>query len=296
MMLGFARIAKWLWPDQEDDLSCIEEETPRKAQKPVELSDAIPYLRKPRVYLTMPNFGSMMPEVAHSWYDLEWAANPRKISVPYRREVRMSSIVGSFNNLWADGLNQRDKDAVDYFAMQHNDVEPEAWWLDYCISELQMRNAGLISVVSPIKKHDEWLTTNAWGREDDIWYRRLIPMDEMLSYPVTFAPEQVAEPGEVMLFNTACWVADIRHPVWDEFLFKQYARFVKNDAGERECELMPEDWEMAHFCHTHKIPYLITRGVKLKHFGPEFWTNYVEGDSEGRNEPHRDSARNGVGT
>lgn len=240
------------------------------------LSDQIPYLRKPQVFLVMPNFGQMMPDVAHSWYDPEWAANPRKVAVTYRREVRMSSIVGSFNNLWAEGLNKRDKGEAEYFAMQHNDIEPDSWWLDYCLSELQMRNAALISVVSPIKKHDEYLTTNAWGREDDIWYRRLIPMAEMLSYPVTFAPEQVAISREVMLFNTALWVADIRHPVWDEFLFKQYARFVWNDDGERECELMPEDWELSHFCHSRKIPYLITRGVKLKHFGPEFWANYEE--------------------
>lgn len=226
----------------------------------------------------MPNFGPMQPDVAHSWYSEEWPANPRKIDIVARREIRMSSIVGGFNNLWIEAINLRNEGKVDYFAMQHNDIEPESWWLDTLMAEMTSRNAGLISVVSPIKSHDRKLTTNAWGCEDDIWARRLITVEEMRRFPSTFAPEQVCEPGQVMLINTALWLADIRSPVWDDFVFKQYARFVPGEDGRLECELMPEDWELAHFCHSRKIPYLVTTKVKLKHFGMEYWTNYPEPD------------------
>ncbi len=225
---------------------------------------------RPKVFLGMPNFGPMQPDCAAAWYTPGWAANRKSIDLVERREIRQSSIVGSFNWLFGRALDLRDQGKVTHFAMCHNDVEPPSWWIDDLYAIQQQRSAVLVSAIVEIKSHERLDVSCGAARRDDPYERRRFTLDELAALPVTFGNEHLP-PEEFLLINTGLWIADIRSPVWDDFVFTQSGRFGRNEAGERVWQLLPEDWELSRWLTERNLPYLATRAVKPKHHGPDWW-------------------------
>jgi len=236
---------------------------------------------KPRVFLGMPSGAPCPDDVAMTWHDPIWCCDPRKTTLIEKRQWRQSSIVGGFNALWGRALDLRDQGKVSHFAMQHADAEPESWWIDTLLGLLRQRNLAAIFTVMAIKYHraglswEEQEVSSGAAKRNDRFDRRRFTWGDLARMPQTFTNQHVP-PDEYVLPNTALWVADIRHPIWDDFLFTQDGRFIRGESGERTFELQPEDWELGRWMTERGIPYGCTTAVKCKHHGPDTWPNFDE--------------------
>src|SRR5678816_3728830 len=51
----------------------------------------------------------------------------------------------NYNMLLCDALNLRDNDGITWFAMLHDDVQPEPYWVDTLINEAEKYHADFMS-------------------------------------------------------------------------------------------------------------------------------------------------------
>lgn len=180
-----------------------------------------------------------------------------------------SVLTHSFNQAWAGVLDMRDSDVpVKYFAMLHDDIAPEPWWVDILIDELERLAADVVSAVVPIKGPDG--TTSTAVDTGDIWLPRRLTMTEVMDLPETFGAEDVGGP---LLLNTGCWVADITKPWVDEVCFDFLNRIRRTSSGLRVAECVPEDWLNSHRLNELGCKLYATRKVKLEHHGNGFADN-----------------------
>jgi SAM-dependent methyltransferase len=133
-----------------------------------------------------------------------------------------SLLADAFNVHWKTALNlQLQGRPVKYFAMLHDDVVPEDFWLDKLLDELEATGADLVSAVVPIKD-PRGLSSTALDDPDDPWetYRRLT-MYEIHQLPETFTagdcrlfmdPRLVEYKVRPLLVNTGCWVCRMDRP------------------------------------------------------------------------------------
>lgn len=169
----------------------------------------------------------------------------------------------AFNQAWAGVLNLRDQGVnLRYFAMIHDDIAPEPWWLDKLIGELERTGADAVSAVVPIK--DEKGLTSTAVYTGDIWLPRRITMREAMELPETFSAEDAGGP---LLLNTGLWVADITKPWADEICFDFMNRIRRTSTGERVAECVPEDWLNSHRMNELGCKLMATRVVNLNHEG-----------------------------
>lgn len=228
-----------------------------------------------RVFLGSPGYGDQTAGAARGFWRATRLPDER-VMYAYRAG---SLLAANFNALWCDALNFVHRgQRVDYFAMQHADVEPQDWWLDTLIDEMESRDLDMLGVVVPIKD-PHGLTSLALDRPDgDTWrpYARLT-MTEVFRLPETFTSEDVGHP---LLLNTGLWVCrfdqswvkKVHFTINDRIVFhKQRDRYVP------ECE--PEDWYFSRLCHELKLRIGATRKISLKHRGPvDFPNTHAWGD------------------
>lgn len=224
---------------------------------------------KPRVILLLPrysdvSFGSAKAAIMATSGGVE--------QVGYIEGV-VSATPHNFNGLLAAALDMRDRGEATHVAMLHSDVAPEPGWLDVLWDELRSHRLDLISAVVPIKEPGRQRTSTAIGDEFDPWCpKRYILMGDRAGLPGTFATDDVCEPGEVLLVNTGCFLADLRRPYWDHFAFQFGCRITRRD-GRRIAQLNPEDWQMSRHLHAAGAPYGATWKVELVHHGAAEWPN-----------------------
>jgi hypothetical protein len=53
----------------------------------------------------------------------------------------------TFNQLWCEALNLRDEEGYTHFAMLHNDVVPELYWVDILMDEMCRHDLDCISAL-----------------------------------------------------------------------------------------------------------------------------------------------------
>lgn len=203
----------------------------------------------------------------------------------------------SFNECLAGALNQRDRGEATHMAMLHADIAAEVGWLDVLWSEMWIHGAAFMGTVVPIKAATG-RTSTAIGIEGDRWHvPRCIFLDDLARLPQTFGPEHACKPGEVLLANTGCWLADLRHPFWDWFAtvgqdgcsgFNIRSRLTgkKGLDGRHEwgVDTRSEDWELSHEMASFGVRYMVTQRVRLWHEGGGRWANHREqvvGDNSG---------------
>src|SRR5262252_6850045 len=132
-----------------------------------------------------------------------------------------SLLASNFNQLWCLALNHvHEGRPLEYFAMLHDDVGPEDFWLDKLIAELEDKQLDVLSVVVPIKD-SRGMTSMALQDPEDNWlpYCRLT-MHDVYALPETFTS---ADAGAPLLLNTGCWVCK-----WDQDWCRQL-HFEVND-------------------------------------------------------------------
>jgi len=220
-------------------------------------------LPRKTVLLGMPSHGDITPHAARALFR----------STAGRFDVHIMQQVGSLlaqnmNILWCEALNRaRSGPGCDYFAMLHGDCQPEDFWVDKAIDELEAKNLDVLGVVSPIKDQ-RGRTSIAMARPDGNTWRvhGRLTMKEVCRLPETFTSQDV---GYKILLNTGCWVCRFDERQMKKFHFEVNDRIIFNTTHNRympECE--PEDWNLSRCFHEYGLKVGATRKIKMGHRGP----------------------------
>src|SRR5262245_23187686 len=237
------------------------------------------------VCLGMPASNGMTGHAARGFYRStrgRLAVNARQVQPEELARVDLryqeSSLLAlNFNILWCWALNQAHKGGgCDYFAMLHADVEPEEFWLDLMVEELERVGVDVLAAVVPIKDGNG-TTTTALGRPDRRGTGRpyaRVTMHEVYRLPATFTAAAAGHPDKCLLINTGCWVCrfdlewckKLHFTVNDRIAFDR-----KADQFVAECE--SEDWFFSRLLEDLGRSVAATRIVSLGHRGPAVFTN-----------------------
>lgn len=186
-----------------------------------------------------------------------------------------SLLAYNFNRLWCQALNQSRRERIDYFAMLHNDIEPEAGWLDVLVDELEARGLDVLSAVVPIKDR-RGLTSTALARPDGNPWRvhTRLTMKEIFQLPETFTSDDVGYP---LLLNTGCWVCRFDESWASQVHFTINDR-IDFDPDRADTPYVPqvesEDWYFSRRCHELGLKLGATRKVRLFHYGDIGFDNH----------------------
>lgn len=220
-----------------------------------------------RIVLGMPGYGKMTAGASRGF----WRACA-DMSPVWNYYQNGSLLASNFNQLWCLALNLAHQgEDISYFAMLHDDISPEDFWLDKLIDELEDKELDLLGAAVPIKD-TRGLTSMALHREGDNWMPLCrLTMHDLHQLPETFTSADVGAP---LLLNTGCWVAK-----WNQEWCKQ-VRFEINDrivfnvpAGRYQAQTEPEDWFFSRICHDIGLKIGATRKVSLQHCGDMNFTN-----------------------
>jgi predicted O-methyltransferase YrrM len=177
-----------------------------------------------------------------------------------------SLLAANFNILWTTALNmQRAGIPLKYFAMLHDDIGPQDWWLDTLIEEMESRDLDMLGAVAPIKDMNGLTTTALDNLEGNTWSQQRLTMREVFALPETFTSEDVGRP---LLLNTGCWVCRF-DPSWNNKVY-----FTINDRivfdkriDSYVVQVESEDWFFSRLCHERGLKLGATRKVAIAHEG-----------------------------
>lgn len=197
-----------------------------------------------RVFLGMPGYGKQTASAGRAL----WRACRDDNSV-CRTYQPGSLLACNFNKLWCEALTMVHRgERVDYFAMLHDDIGCEDFWLDALIDELEAKNLDVLGVVVPIKDH-RGITSIALHHEGDNWNVDCrLSMHDVYRLPETFTSDDVG--GVPLLLNTGCWVAKWNQDWCRHVHFEINDRIVFDRAnnGYRP-EVESEDWFFSRQLH-----------------------------------------------
>lgn len=210
--------------------------------------------------------------IAAPGYGNQTAANGRAIWYARRDMSRVSVehlssslLAANFNGLWCSALNETvEGRELDYFAMLHDDVGPDDYWLDTLIEEMERCDLDILGVAIPIKDQ-RGLTSLAVDGGDNWKPKQRITIKELWSLPETFTSEDVGGP---LLINTGCWVCRF-DPEWARKVhFEINDRIiVSSSTGRYHAQCEPEDWYFSRLCHELGLKIGATRRVSCSHRG-----------------------------
>lgn len=180
-----------------------------------------------------------------------------------------SLLANNFNRLYCAALNLRSA-GMTHFAMLHDDILPEHFWLDKLMDQMNETRADVLSVVSPIKTK-QGLTSTALDT-DKYRPRRLTLKEIHKDYPETFTSDD-------LLLNTGCMLIDIRRPFADKVWFTIDDEIVCTE-GRFEPLVVPEDWNFSRMAKAHGAKLFATRSVKIRHQGFNDFPNSSWGTAE----------------
>lgn len=186
------------------------------------------------------------------------------------------------NGLWCNALSYMDQ-GLEWFAMLHSDIQPEANWIDVLIAEAEKYGADIMSAVVPIKS-EGGLTSTAIDDPDDPWtqYTR-ITLKQLWheKFPETFdakmasaalagLPDELAvkdAPASRLLANTGCFVARLNRPWNTKTFFQNHDTVMKCADGQYHAFAQPEDWVFSRNAAINGAKVMATRKLALTHRG-----------------------------
>lgn len=221
-----------------------------------------------RIVLGMPGYGKQTASAGRSlWH----AVRDRKtVTTIYQQG---SLLACNFNRLWCAALNMVHRgERVDYFAMLHDDIGCEDYWLDTLIDELEAKQLDVLGVVVPIKD-PRGLTSIALHHEGDNWETDCrLTMHDVYQLPETFTSGDLG--GLPLLLNTGCWVCK-----WNQDWCRQVC-FTINDRiifdvpqNMYRAQVEPEDWYFSRLLNELGLKIGATRKVPVKHEGETEFPN-----------------------
>jgi hypothetical protein len=231
------------------------------------------------IFLGMPGYGSQTAAASRAYWRCcqdvtdgrRCPSNEHRDKV-YQQTQISSLLAANMNTLWARARNMVHRGGrLDYFAMLHDDIGTEDWWLDKLIDELEANDLDILGVVSPIKDQRGITSTAIDNKDGDPWDLVRLTMDEVYKLPPTFTSQDV---GGDLLLNTACWVC--RFDKFSEWPFY----FTINDEitycpkrDEYVANVESEDWFFSRLCHKAGMKVGATRKIALFHEGNAKYIN-----------------------
>ena len=218
------------------------------------------------IFLGMPGYGKQTAGAGRGL----WLAS-RNMDAVFVQQSAGSLLASNFNGLWCSALNlMLDGTPVKYFAMLHDDVAPEDFWLDKLIEELEAKQLDVLSVVVPIKD-TKGLTSTAIDGGDTWRPKCRLTMAEVMSLPETFTGEDI---GGGLLVNTGCWVCRFDAEWVKSARFTINDRIVLNEStGRYEAQVEPEDWFFSRHCNRIGLKIGATRKIAVSHRGEGDFSN-----------------------
>lgn len=189
----------------------------------------------------------------------------RDMSRVWKHHPTSSLLASNFNELWCAALNlAHGGERLDYFAMLHDDVAPEDFWLDKLIDELEATGLDMLGVVTPIKD-TRGMTSMALDGDDPWMLHCRLSMHDVYALPETFTSEHL---GRLLLLNTGCWVIRWNQEICRQLHFEINDRIVFNTAANRyQAQTEPEDWFFSRCGHALGLKIGATRKINLFHVG-----------------------------
>jgi hypothetical protein len=215
-----------------------------------------------RILLGMPGYGKQTAAAGRSL----WLASRdmSKVTVEYSNG---SLLACNFNKLWCTALNMvHHGERINYFAMLHDDIGAEDFWLDKLIAELEDKQLDVLGVAVPIKD-TRGMTSIAIHHPGDNWEVECrLSMRDLYQLPETFTSADLN--GQQILLNTGCWVAK-----WNQDWCKQ-VHFEINDRivfdKPHNCyrpQVESEDWFFSRLLNELDLKIGCTRKIAVKHQG-----------------------------
>lgn len=208
------------------------------------------------IFIGFPNYSGRL---YRGHLNAVWLASKTRAG-PFQIDA-LSALCFSFNRLFADALNRR-KDGITHFALMHDDIVPENWWLDKLYEEMKEHDADLIASVVALKD-ERGLSSTAIDENvsgyDSHWRPRRLTMTEVFNdFPPTFTHPK-------LLLNTGLMLLDITKPWADELHFEFHDRIIKNKEGMFQAEFAPEDWNFSRLVREKGGKIFATRAIKCNH-------------------------------
>lgn len=193
-----------------------------------------------------------------------------------------------FNLCWIDAINCFERGEITHFAMLHGDITPDPHqrWLDILMEEMDKYEAVVVSGHVSLKDGSGTSSCGV-GDIEDPWgaFRRFTQAEILNELPETFNNVTAGYPDRPLLFNTGCWVADLRNPIWHETnedgslktIFKFPERAVRGTDGAWTHKRESEDWCLSRELWERGCrDTWITSRVKLTHHGASDFRNWVD--------------------
>lgn len=240
---------------------------------------------KPVAFVASPSYGQLTAGAARGLF------RPTEGGL----DVQINAAVGSLlaanmNELWCWGLNHVHRGGrLDYWAMIHSDIEPNDWWLDVLVKELDDRGLDVLGAVTPIKDI-RGVTSIALARDDgDPWrVHSRLTMKEVYKLPETFTAADIPG-GRPLLINTGLWVCRWNQEWARQFHFTINDRIVFNsEKGFYFHQVESEDWFISRAFHELGLKVGVTRKVTLGHQGPMTFVNSQPWGAQEFDEGHLD--------
>jgi len=219
-----------------------------------------------KTFIGMPGYGKQTAAAGRGLWRA--CADMSSVAVEYRQG---SLLAANFNALWCSALNLAHRgEPIKYFAMLHDDIGPEDFWLDKLIAELESNNLDVLGVAVPIKD-TKGLTSLAIDG-DDTWRPKCrLTTSEVAALPETFTSEHLD--GNLLL-NTGCWVCKFDSEWARKVNFTINDRIVFNKATDRyESQVEPEDWYFSRLLHELGLKVGATRKIEITHRGEIDFSN-----------------------
>lgn len=192
-----------------------------------------------------------------------------------------SSLLGyTFNNIWVEALNRRDKQGYRWLAMMHADIVPiEEGYLDILHEELRTHNADVVSCVVPIKTREGSTSTAIAFDPDNKYSQTRICLRELQHLPRTFNAKDVGFPDKPLLINTGLWICDLHAPwvkTFEGFTINDKVYYDKKDKLWKAL-VEPEDWNWSRHLWKEGARVYATTKVQLGHIGDAVYPNFGGG-------------------
>lgn len=227
-----------------------------------------------KIFLGMPGYGKQTAAAGRAF----WRASRDMDSVCLEYQAG-SLLACNFNKLWCTAMNMvHHGKRVDYFAMLHDDIGCEDFWLDKLIDELEAKQLNVLGVVVPIKDH-RGMTSIALHEDGDNWEVNCrLSMHDIYQLPETFTEADV---GKQLLLNTGCWVIKWNQEICRQLHFEINDRIIFD--RPMNCyrpQVESEDWCFSRNMNELGLRIGATRKIAVKHEGEIEFVNTKPWGSE----------------
>jgi len=199
---------------------------------------------------------------------------------PYTVTFKQSSLLAfAHNGLLCTALNNRPQ--ISHLLINHADVVPEPGYLKTLYDEMLRTEAGVVSVLLPLKDR-KGLTSTAflndiavsnWSERPRRYTRRRLTLHEAQTLPETFGVGEVAalfgERAEraVLLVNTGLMLIDVQQAWAEQAHFEINDAIDRNADGKFVADVEPEDWYFSRQLAMLGVKVVCMRKVKAMHVG-----------------------------